>query len=111
MTAQHMLDEALRYVSVLAGLRLAVLGHDVIHHSESSHQFRPCSLSQQGTGRIGYFDYQTVIRRGVPAEQPDMLGQQRIEIAGHPLSRWLLPMHALEGFLPRYDFGPRVQGS
>jgi hypothetical protein len=110
MAAQHMLDEALRDVCVLGCCFSAFQDH-VIHHSESSHQFRPRSLRQQGPGRIGYLNHQTPIWRGVPAEQPDMLGQQRIKIAGHPLSRLLLPVHALESFLLRYDFRPRVQES
>ncbi len=108
MTPQHVLDEALRDVRVL-GCCLAVFQDDVIHHSERRHQFRPRTLRQQGPRWIGYFYNQVSIRRAALTEPADVLGQQRVKMAGHPLDR--LPFEAPASVLLRDDFRSRVQDS
>jgi hypothetical protein len=65
----------------------AVFQHDVVHHSERRHQFRSRSLGQQRPGRIRYFYDKGSIWRGVLTEPPDMLRQQWIKMASHPLRR------------------------
>ena len=108
MTPQHVLNEAFCDSRVVRGCA-AVFQHDVIHHPECRHQFRPRSLREQWTRWVGYLHHQPPTRRGALAEPPNMLREQRIKIAGHPLGR--LTKQALASVLLRYDFRPRVQES
>lgn len=108
MTPQNVLDEAFGDNCVVGGCA-AVFQHDVIHHSEPRHQFRPGALREQRTRGIGYLHHQAPIGPGVPAELPDMFGQQGIKMAGHPLRR--LTAQKLASVLLRYNFRPRVQES
>ena len=108
MTPQHVLNEAFCDSRVVRGCA-AVFQNDVIHHRERRHQFRPRSLREQRPWRIGYFYDKDSIWRGILTEPPDMLGQQRIKMASHPMGR--LTKQALASVLLRYDFRPRVQES
>ena len=108
MPPQHVLDEAFCDSRVVRGCA-AVFQHDVIHHPECRHQFRPRSLREQWTRWGGYLYDKDSIWRGILTEPPDMLGQQRIKMASHPMGR--LTKQALANIFLRYDFRPRVQES
>jgi hypothetical protein len=108
MTPQHVLNEAFCDSRVVRGCA-AVFQHDVIHHPECRHQFRPRSLREQWTRWVGYLYDKDSIWRGILTEPPDMLGQQRIKMASHPMGR--LTKQALANIFLRYDFRPRVQES
>jgi hypothetical protein len=105
MTFKHVIDEALGEIRV--GRGLAVAKDDVIDHREGSHQLGSGALGQKGLGGIRNFDHQQSPRLAHPAQTPNVLGEQRIEMAGYPLGGVIL--QPLFKFVERDDFRSGVQ--